>query len=130
MTKDLEERVEDLERRVRKLEQRDTGANSQKREGKPVALPEFKQDFEPSTYADKATVVSRYLEKHEDMEGFTVDDLKDGFRKCKWKTPANMSDVVSKAAGRRGLFMEIGEKDGKKKWMLTETGEEHVEDLR
>jgi hypothetical protein len=63
------------------------------------------------------------------MEGFTVDDLKDGFRKCKWKTPANMSDVVSKAAGK-GLFMEIGEQDGKKKWMLTETGEDYVEDLR
>jgi predicted lipoprotein with Yx(FWY)xxD motif len=129
MTEDLEERVEELERRVRKLEQQDTEGNLQERGGKPVALAEFKQNFEPNTYTDKVTVVSRYLEKHEGMEGFTVEDLKDGFRKCKWKRPANMSDVVSKAAGK-GLFMEIGEQDGKKKWMLTENGEEHAEDLR
>lgn len=129
MTENLEERVEDLERRVRELEQQDTKENSEETGDKPVALAEFKQDFNPDTYADKATVVSRYLEKHERIEGFTVDDLKEGFRKCKWKRPANMSDVVSKAAGK-GLFMEIGEQEGKKKWMLTETGEEHVEDLR
>lgn len=130
MTKEeLEERVKELERRVRKLEKQDTVTNNQESRGKAVALAEFKQNFETSTYADKATMVSRYLEKHENMEGFTVDDLKEGFRKCKWKTPANMSDIVSKAAAK-GLFMEIGEQDGKKKWMLTETGEEHVEDLR
>lgn len=130
MTKELEERVEELERRVRKLETQETKQqNSDGREDKPVALAEFKQDFETETYADKATVVSRYLEKHEDKEGFTSDDLKDAFKKCKWKRPANMSDIVSKAAGK-DLFMEIGEQDGKKKWMLTETGEDYVEDLR
>lgn len=129
MTEDLEKRVEELENRVRKLERQETEKDSREPGGKPVALAEFKQDFEPDTYADKATVVGRYLEKHEGMEGYTVENLKDGFKNCKWKRPANMSDVVSKAAGK-GLFMEIGEQDGKKKWMLTETGEEHAEDLQ
>ena len=129
MTKNLEKRVEELENRVKKLEQQSIEKGPRESGGKPVALAEFKQDFAPDTYADKVTVVSRYLEKHNEMEGFTVDDLKDGFRKCKWRTPANMSDIVSKAAGK-GLFMEIGEQDGKKKWMLTETGEDYAEELR
>lgn len=129
MTEELEKRVKELENRVRKLERQGAEEIHRQSGGTPVALAEFKQDFKTDTYADKATVVGRYLEKHDGMEGYTVEDLKDGFKKCKWKNPANMSDVVSKAA-RKGLFMEIGEQDGKKKWMLTETGEEHVEDLR
>lgn len=129
MSKNIEKRVKDLERRVRQLEQQGSKKNSQEPGEKSVALAEFKQNFETNTYTDKATVVSRYLEKHEGMEGYTAEDIESAFKKCKWKKPANISDIVSKASNR-GLFMEVGEQDGRKKWLLTETGEEYVEDLR
>ncbi|MFB6144843.1 MAG: hypothetical protein ABEJ98_06030 [Candidatus Nanohaloarchaea archaeon] len=130
MSKDLEERIEDLERRVRKIEEEKTRKESGSGQAVPLEMSDFKKDFDPKTYADKATIVARYLEKHEGKENFDTDDLNQGFKLCKWKRPANMSDIVSKAAGSKELFMSDGEKDGKKKWMLTETGEKHVEDLR
>lgn len=129
MSKDLEERVEDLERRVRKLEEGEVSTDSNDVTA-PIEMSDFKKDFNPKTYADKATVVARYLEKHEELESFDRDDLNQGFKLCKWKRPANMSDIISKAAERKELFMRAGEKDGKKKWMLTETGEEYVESLK
>ncbi|WEL19518.1 hypothetical protein SVXNc_0498 [Candidatus Nanohalococcus occultus] len=70
------------------------------------------------------------MEKHEGKENFDTYDLSQGFKLCKWKRPANMPDIVSKAAESKELFMKDGEKDGKKKWMLTETGEEYVESLK
>jgi len=130
MSKDLEERVNDLERRVRKIEEGEVSNDAPDDVLVPVEMSEFKKNFSPETYADKATIVARYLEKHEGLESFDSDDLNQGFKLCKWKRPANMSDIVSKAAERKELFMKAGEEDGKKEWMLTETGEEHVEDLR
>jgi len=130
MSKDLEKRVEDLERRVRKLEEGEVSTASKDDITVPIEMSDFKKDFNPETYADKATVVARYLEKHEGLESFDRDDLNQGFKLCKWKRPANMSDIISKAAERKELFMRAGEQDGKKKWMLTETGEEYAEDLK
>lgn len=127
---ELRERVTSLEREVEEIKEKlyeSESSSSGLEDIKPVSLPEFKLDYSPSTFAEKALVIGRFFETQGGKDNFSIEDLKTGFKKCKWQLPANLSDSVGKAAGRKGWFMEDGKnEEGNKLWMLTETGEEHL----
>lgn len=126
----LTDRISALETEVGSLKERLDNLESTSNElshDKPISIAEYKLDFTPSKHAEKALIIGRYYETHGGQRNFSIEDIKDGYRKCKWKPPANPSDTIGKAAGKQGWFMEDGTtEDGKKLWMVTETGLEHL----
>lgn len=124
---ELRERLNEHEERISSLESLIEDEGPEAVREKPLSLPEFKQDYSPSIHREKAVMIGYFLEKHRGKENFLVSDTKDGFKKCKYKLPANLSDVLSDAS-KQGHLMEVGEEGGKKLWMLTETGENFVEE--
>lgn len=126
----LVERVESLEQELKNLKDRLNKMESsdviQDRD-KPKSLAEFKLDYSPSTNYERALVIGKYFETHGKQRNFTSQDIEEGFRKCKWKPPANPSDTIGKAAGNKGWFFEDSTtEDGNILWRVTETGEQYL----
>jgi len=94
---------------------------------KRQSVREFLNEKGPKTAADKAMVIAYYLEKSAGTTTFTTDELMAAFLQAKEAPPANPSDLLYQNA-RRGLVMEATEKKGRQKaYVLTNTGEKHVE---
>lgn len=123
---DLESRVKKLEERVDELESRLNGASGKEIE-KQTSINEFKQEYEYNSYADKAVLIAYYAEKYEGVTEMSSADFLDWFKKCKWDAPSNPTGTISDAASRHGYFTVVEEDGQTKFWMLTETGEEYVE---
>jgi len=121
----MEKRIDNLEERITKIEERLQSENPPTKR-KPTSLPEFKLNYKPSNNKEKAVMVGYFYEKEKNMNNFTVNEIKDGFKKCKYPLPANMSDVIARAS-KDGLIMKAGKEGKYTQWMLTETGEKFVE---
>ncbi|MDD3072716.1 MAG: hypothetical protein PHP47_03330 [Candidatus Pacebacteria bacterium] len=128
MTKNTETRITDLENRVSALE-KELCANpslsvSKKRN---LSVNEFLREKKPATAIDTILVIAVYHERFNDTDSFSANDLLDLIRKAKQKKPANINDLVNKNISK-GYFEEdkAGE-DGKKRWYVTSSGSELVE---
>ena len=53
-------------------------------------------------------------------------DLVDGYAKARAKRPQNYPDVIASCM-RKGYLVEGSRRDGMKTWVITRTGESHVE---
>lgn len=125
INKTIEERLSELEQRVNKLE----GApilTSDKQ--KKISAREFLIEKDLESEPQKTLALGYYLERVEEMSSFNVNDLMQIFNSAKEKRPKNINDAVNKNIAK-GLIMEAMEKkDSKKAWVLTSTGEKHIED--
>lgn len=127
-----EDEMREIKKRLNKLEEavfQESDKASTPDRGKRISLAEFMRDYEASSHKETVLVVARYLENHEGQANFSSADIEDYYRKAKIKPPANPTDIISKSAGD-GYIMEDGEENGMKKWMLTRTGEQKVENLK
>lgn len=124
--KKIRQRVERLEKRVNRLEggrKIDSKSTSTKR----LSLGEFLSSADPGSKVDTAIVIGYYLENYRDFDIFNVPDLESNFRRAKESSPANINDTVNQAV-KRDMMMETNKKkNSKKAWVLTNTGEEYVE---
>lgn len=128
--KTIEQRMKELEIRVEKLEAASSPSHrvspSTAKE-KKLSVKEFLMTKELNKETQKTLVLGYYLEHGEGMESFNATDLETMFRSAKEKLPKNINDTVNKNIAS-GLMMEAREKkEGKKAWILTSTGEKHVE---
>lgn len=96
--------------------------------GKPVSPSEFIKKIVPKNQSEKALILSHYLEKFKGMESFTTSDLTEIAREARQARFTNISDTVAKLV-QQGLLMGAGEKENKRVFVLTTTGEELVESL-
>lgn len=130
-TNTVEQRLSDLEARISKLEKGAVSAQLTHKAGatqKKVSAKEYLMTKQLGTETQKTLALGYYLEHIEGLPSFNVDDLVGAFQAAKEKRPKNMNDAVNKNVAR-GLLMEAAEKkDAKKAWVLTSTGEKHVED--
>lgn len=95
---------------------------------KGLSVGEFLHSKSPTNDVQKALALGYYLEKYRGSGSFNVKDLSGGFREAREPVPTNMNDKVNKNI-KSGHFMEAeGEKDGQKAWVLTNSGEVHVEE--
>jgi hypothetical protein len=120
----LKELVAELDRRVSKLE----STNEPRPEAsiKKLSIREFMIQKGVSTDTDKVLVLGSYLERFSSMRSFNTTDLENAFREAKEPVPKNINETVNKNI-RKGHIMEAGEKDGKKAWNLTNSGESFVD---
>ncbi len=125
--KELISKINELEGRIEKIEYMIVNDKISIK-GKPNSLSGFKLYYNLSNNFEKILMIGYFLEKEKSFEHFTMDDVEDGFKKCKYPLPANMSDFFLKASGK-GWLMKIGVEGRKILWTLTETGERYVEEV-
>lgn len=122
-------KLEALEARISQLEQgRENNApDNQSDPQKKLSLREFLLSKKPSNDVKKTLSIGYYLEKHERLSSFNINDLEAAFERAKEKKPTNMNDKVNMNI-RNGHLEETSEKkDSRKSWYLTNSGEQYVE---
>jgi hypothetical protein len=125
---DLIKRLDDHERRIQALEGKQKTLPAPL--SKNLSIKEFILSKKPNNDVVKTLVIGYYFEKYEGLTSFNTTDLEKGFVDAKEKTPANINDCVYKNI-KKGLMMEAKEnKENKKAWQLTNSGEKTVEDLK
>ncbi|MBE2228387.1 MAG: hypothetical protein IAE93_13615 [Ignavibacteria bacterium] len=123
---DIEKRIADLEVRVNDLES--LLAEKPAKIHKQQSLREFFLEINPQKDIQKAATICYYLEKHQGLNSMNVSDLEDGYREAKETVPKDNLAYKFFMLVKKGLLMEAKEKkDGMKAYVLTNTGENVVE---
>ncbi len=130
--KNIEERVSSLEQRVADLETQlsagtPTGGQDSNTNGKKLSIKEFVLEKKPKGDVQKTLVISHYLEKYENMTSINVDDLAKYFRLSKEPVPGNLNDKINMNVSKGHMTETEEKKDNKKAWVVTNTGEQFVE---
>ncbi len=126
---ELAKKVSSLEKRVAQLEAHQSGDVIRPivKEGKGLSIKEFMISQRPSGDVQKTLAIAYYLEKYERLTSFNVEDLARGFPLAKESTPENINDKINMNI-RKGHIAEAKEKkDRKKAWIVTNAGEQFVE---
>ena len=76
---------------------------------------------------DKTIALAYYLEHIEQANSFNANDVANTFQAARENAPANLNDMINKNIGKGYLMESREQKDGKKAWVLTATGEKFVE---
>lgn len=84
--------------------------------------------FDTKNQSERALVLAHYLEKVKNMESFNTADLTEIGRVAKQPKFTNISDTVAKLV-QQDQLMGAGERESKRVFVLTTTGEECVENL-
>lgn len=121
---ELKAEVGRLNERVEKLEK---ALQNERIPHSKSSLRTFLQSYSPGSHHERALVIGYYLEKFEGKDGFTSEDLHNGYIESRRPLPANLSDVIAKI-GKRGWAMKTGrEEDQRQVWQITAEGEQLVE---
>jgi len=127
---EIKKMLEDHEKRISKLEALgEPSIEEQKKpsEKKKLSVKEFLKEKKPKGYTRIALAIGFYLEKFERLSSFNAKDLENGFIAAKEKSPKNFNDTANMNV-KNGHMMEYkSEKDGRKAWVLTRSGEDYVE---
>ena len=122
--------VDKLKSQVTKLEAIvDTSQKEQrkKKQEKKLSVKEFLRSKKLKSDVQKTLALGYYLENHEQMLPFNVDDLRKGFNAAKESKPSNIHAFINQNI-INGHIMECPEKKDKKKaYVLTNSGEKFVE---
>jgi hypothetical protein len=120
---DLEEKVKQLESRLEVLENKfESGA-----EPKTNSIKEFVNEVDPEDHDQTFIAIGYYLENKEGENEFTTKEAEQGYKRAKRNPYSNFS-VLTNRLEDKDLIMEMGEKDGKKSWALTNKGEHKIND--
>ncbi len=122
--------LQEHEARIAKLESILTGgisAPASRVRRKSLAIREFLREKKPRTSVERTLTVAYYLEQHQQVDGFTVDEVEGGFRSAKEPAPSNTHAFINQNI-KNGHIMECKQKkNGRKTFVLTSSGEELVE---
>ena len=128
---EIEKKVLSLEGRIEALEKRFSIRPEETfkvTDAKKLSIKEFLISKNVDDDVKRTLVIAYYLEHIEKNESINTDDLKKGFSLAKHSLPGNINDKVNMNI-KNGHMMEAEEeKDSKKAWVLTSTGEKCVEE--
>lgn len=96
--------------------------------GKPMALSEFIRQLGVRRHTDIVLGFGYYLEKHSELKEFTAADINNCYYEAKLES-SNTSQMIAQNI-KRGTMMsaKVG-KGSKRKYTLTQSGEQKVESL-
>ncbi|HEX69385.1 MAG TPA: hypothetical protein ENG10_03720 [Candidatus Bathyarchaeota archaeon] len=96
----------------------------------PDSLVEFlRNKGTPRKHTDIAIIFSYWLFHRENMQAYNIDDIAKCYDEARIKMPKNLTDTMNKLQ-KKGYVKPVGEKDGKKAWIITQSGEEYVEQMK
>ncbi len=134
MDNDIITRLDAIDVRLETIEKLLTGSNNM---NQPSAIPqapprslsitEYVLEKKPSDDNQRTLVLANYLEVYRSQADFTSDELRQVFIDSRLKVPSNISDKIGKCV-QKGQIMPVGERDGKKTWCLTMTGQAVVKE--
>lgn len=91
---------------------------------KPVAVGEFIRQLAPKKHTDMVLAFGYYLEKQSGMPSFTAADINRCYYDAKLE-PSNTSQMIAQNIKRGTIMAAKGDK-GRKRYTLTQTGEDKV----
>ncbi len=126
---DLEQKINNLEERVSKLEQviKVSVVSTATKNSKPLSVREFLSSKELDSDTQKTLAIAYFYEVRQGNGSFNTDDIKNGFRTAKLKLPSNINDRINQNIKSNYMMDADEKKDGKKAWVLTDTGEKEIE---
>jgi len=95
---------------------------------KKMSIKVFLLSKKPRNGVEKILAVGYYLEKHEDIVSFNVKDLEKALRDAKEQVPKNINHKVYLNIKKGHMMGTSDKKDKLKAWVLTNSGDQHVED--
>ena len=96
----------------------------------PDSIVEFlKSKGNPKSHVDRAAIFSYWLFHKEGLKAYNADDVARCYDEARIKKPKNLTDTMNKLQ-KKGYVKPAGEKDGKKAWVITQSGEEYVEQIK
>src|SRR5579883_1485492 len=101
-------------------------AHAQPAPATDVPVAEFLAQRRVDSHPDRVVAVAYYHYHRYGGQGVTTKDLVDAYTKARAKRPQNYPDVIASCM-RRGYLVDGGRRDGMKTWVITRTGETHVE---
>lgn len=126
---DIKKRLDQQEEKIARLEKiilSDDNVSS-KRHRKEISVKEYLRTLSIKSLVHKLLSLGYYLERYKKLESFNSDDLKKAFVSAKEPLPSNINAFINQNI-KNGHIMEVSEKKDKKKaFVLTNTGEEFVE---
>lgn len=129
----IEERLDAIENKLAELIERVTELESESvRESTSANQPEIREYVEsadPNSHVERSLLIAAFLERHEGSDGFTTNEISEGYERVRQKQPANLSDVLARAE-QQDYSMEINTDGRGKRWQLTGDGEQFVAELR
>jgi hypothetical protein len=112
------------------------GAMASSRGGPVPAMPpsidmpiaEYLAQRRVDSHPDRVVAIAYYHYRRFDGQGVTTRDLVEAYTKARAKRPQNYPDVIASCV-RKGYLVLVdgGRRDGMKTWVVTRTGEAHVE---
>lgn len=122
---EIKKKLEEHEKRISKLES--SFQSEPEAVKKEVSIKEFMISKKPNNDVQKTLTIAFHLEKYKNFSSFNVKDLERNFRAAKEKVPKNVGDKVQKNIKKDYMMDAEEKKDNIKAWVLTNSGEEHVE---
>lgn len=125
----FESRIRALEEKIATQPKHDGGvAGYEEFSKKKLSVKEFLIKSAPSGDVSTCLYIGYYLEKHGNIDSFTVSDLRGGFGDAKIKSPGNINDTINRNIAKAFMMCAKEKKDNKTAWVLTASGEKHIED--
>ncbi len=122
----IKKQLENHESRICKLESI-AQPTAQQTFQKKLSIKEFLLSKKPKTAKDKTLVIGYYLERHQGVSCFTAKDVEIGFRSAKEPVPKNINDNINSNVAEGNMMDAQQKKDSKLAWVLTNLGEQRVE---
>lgn len=91
-----------------------------------VQIAEFLAAVRADSHPNRVAAIAYYHHKRQPNRGVTTRDLQDAYQRARAKRPQNFPDVIASCV-RRGYLVEGAKRDGMKSWVITRSGEQHVE---
>ncbi len=104
------------------LETAETLGKSRVAVSRPLSITEYILQKQPIDDNQRTLLLANYLETYGPQQDFTADELRQAFKDSRLKVPSNVNDKIGKRV-QKGELMVVGERDGKKTWQLTMTGQ-------
>ncbi len=90
-----------------------------------MALNEFLASRKPTSHKDRVLLVAYYY-LHSKNESVTRAEVSEAYTLARMARPQNLSDVIGKCVAKGYLMEHSVEREGKRAWQITQTGEKYL----
>ena len=97
---------------------------------KDLSIRELINQLKPATANDTVLIIGYYHEIIKGVGFFTNKDIKLGLNQARIIAPKNISDVIAQIAKKGYIMQNYEQLDRSKTWILTNTGEEYVNNMK
>jgi hypothetical protein len=91
-----------------------------------IPVAEFLAQRRVDSHPDRVVAIAYYHYHRHQGQGVTTRDLVDAYTRSRTRRPQNYPDVIASCV-RKGYLVDGGRRDGMKTWVITASGEAHVE---